>query len=152
MRTKRVHKSNVIGGGCVSLKVNITVLSEEGWELRSKSPSFILIMTEFRLREIILVLKFFCFEKYSNVSVTVFNLEIFIWLSFMCARSVMSDSLQPYGLSSARLFCPWDFSGRNTGFLFPLRGSSQSRDQNGISCIGRQILYHWAAWEAPKTH
>ena len=29
------------------------------------------------------------------------------------------------------------------------RGSSQSRDQTWVSCIGRQILYHWATWEAP---
>ena len=30
-------------------------------------------------------------------------------------------------------------------------GSSQPRDQTHIcgSCIGRQILYHWATWEAP---
>ena len=30
------------------------------------------------------------------------------------------------------------------------RGSSQPRDQthvSGVSCIGRQILYHWATWE-----
>ena len=35
---------------------------------------------------------------------------------------------------------------------FPFsRGSSQSRDQTNISCIsciGRQIVYHWATWEA----
>ena len=29
--------------------------------------------------------------------------------------TVMSNSLQPYGLSSARLLCPWDFPGKNTG-------------------------------------
>ena len=32
------------------------------------------------------------------------------------------------------------------------RGSSWPRDQTQvscISCIGRQILYHWASWEAP---
>ena len=28
------------------------------------------------------------------------------------------------------------------------RGSSQPRDQTCVSCIGRQILYHWATWEA----
>ena len=27
----------------------------------------------------------------------------------------MSDSLQPYGLSPARLLCPWDSPGKNTG-------------------------------------
>ena len=33
------------------------------------------------------------------------------------------------------------------------RGPSWSRDQTCapcISCIGRQILYHWATWEAPR--
>ena len=28
------------------------------------------------------------------------------------------------------------------------RGSSQPRDQTCVSCIGRQILYHCATWEA----
>ena len=27
----------------------------------------------------------------------------------------MSNSLQPYGLSPARLLCPWDSPGKNTG-------------------------------------
>ena len=31
------------------------------------------------------------------------------------------------------------------------RGSSWPRDGTCISCIGRQILYHWATWEAPKV-
>ena len=31
------------------------------------------------------------------------------------SRLVMSDSLQPHGLQIARLLCPWDFSGKNTG-------------------------------------
>ena len=29
--------------------------------------------------------------------------------------SVVSDSLQPHGLYSTRLLCPWDFPGKNTG-------------------------------------
>ena len=29
--------------------------------------------------------------------------------------SVLSDSLRPYGLQSARLLCPWDSPGKNTG-------------------------------------
>ena len=28
------------------------------------------------------------------------------------------------------------------------RGYSWPRDQTPVSCIGRQILYHWATWEA----
>ena len=31
------------------------------------------------------------------------------------------------------------------------RGSSQPNDQTCISCIGRQVLYHPATWEAPGT-
>ena len=29
-------------------------------------------------------------------------------------------------------------------------GSSWPRDWTCVSCIGRQILYHWATWEAPS--
>ena len=32
------------------------------------------------------------------------------------------------------------------------RGSFQPRDGTCVSCIGRQILYHWATWEACITH
>ena len=32
--------------------------------------------------------------------------------------SVMSDSLQPHGLQSARLLCPWDSPGKNIGVGF----------------------------------
>ena len=41
---------------------------------------------------------------------------------------------------------------KNTRMGSPSRGSSQSRDQicmSWVSCIGRQILYHCASWEAP---
>ena len=44
---------------------------------------------------------------------------------FVCVRacSVVSDSLQPHGRYPARLLCPWDFPGKNTGvgchFLTP---------------------------------
>ena len=29
------------------------------------------------------------------------------------------------------------------------KGSSRPRDWTLVSCIGRQILYHWATWETP---
>ena len=32
------------------------------------------------------------------------------------------------------------------------RGSSWPRDRTVISCIGRQILYNWATWEAPHRY
>ena len=54
----------------------------------------------------------------------------------VCAHSVMSNSLQPYGLQPIRLLCPWDFQGKNTGVgcqgdLPSPGGSSQPRDQTG---------------------
>ena len=40
-----------------------------------------------------------------------------------CAHSVVPHSLQPHGLWSIRLLCPWNFPGKNTGvgchFLLP---------------------------------
>ena len=33
----------------------------------------------------------------------------------MCVFTVVSDSLQPHGLQSARILCPWNPPGKNTG-------------------------------------
>ena len=65
----------------------------------------------------------------------------------------MSDSVDPmgysppgssvHGISQARIL-EW------VAISFS-RGSSRPRDWTRISCIGRQILYHWATWEAPIT-
>ena len=65
------------------------------------------------------------------------------------AWSVMFDSLWHHGLKPARLLCP----GKNIGVgaISFSRGSSRLRDWTRVSCIcciGRQILYHWATWEA----
>ena len=52
---------------------------------------------------------------------------------------------------AARLLCPWGFSRQEywSGLPFPSPGeSSQIRDQTCISCLGRQILYHWTTREA----
>ena len=34
---------------------------------------------------------------------------------YVLSCSVVSDSSQPHGLYPARLLCPWDFPGKNTG-------------------------------------
>ena len=52
--------------------------------------------------------------------------------SLSISRSVVSDSLQPYGLWPARLLCPWNSPGKNTGVgcqsllqgIFPTQGSN----------------------------
>ena len=49
------------------------------------------------------------------------------------SHSVMPDSLWPHGPQPARLLCPWDFPGKNTGLgchsllrgIFPTQGSNQ---------------------------
>ena len=45
---------------------------------------------------------------------------------------VVSDSLQPHGLYPARLFCPWDFPGKNTGVSchFLLQGIFPTQELN----------------------
>ena len=70
----------------------------------------------------------------------------------MCAvcsvASVVSDSLWPYGLSLARLLCPWDSPGKNTGVschfllqgIFPIKGSNQ--------CL--LCLLNWQASSLPR--
>ena len=61
--------------------------------------------------------------------------------------SVVSASLQPYGLWPARLLCPWDFPGKNTGVgchsllqgIFPTQGLKPL-----LLC-----LLHWQAGSLP---
>ena len=73
----------------------------------------------------------------------------------VCAFSVMSDSLQPHGLSSTRLLCPTSEGSLQLRILewvaiSSSRGSSQPRDQTWvfcISCAGRWILYYYTTWE-----
>ena len=51
------------------------------------------------------------------------------------SHSVLSDSLGPHGLQRARLLCPWDSPGKNTGVgshsglqgIFPTQGSNPDR-------------------------
>ena len=69
----------------------------------------------------------------------------------VCLSRAVVSLCDPHGLT--RLLCQWDSPGKNTGVGCHslLQGSSQPRDRtcvSGISFIGRQILYHWATWEA----
>ena len=54
------------------------------------------------------------------------------------------DSLRPLGLQPARLLCPWDFPGKNTGVgcHFLLQGLFPTQGLNLRLLLGRQILYH----------
>ena len=66
----------------------------------------------------------------------------------------MSNSLRPHGLKPARVLCPWDFPGKNTGVvaISQSRGSSRPGAQTCISCVscvGRWVFATSATWEAP---
>ena len=61
--------------------------------------------------------------------------------------SVVSEPLQPWGLQPARLLCPWDSPGKNTGVgchfllqrIFQIQGSNPHLE--GLQHC-RWILYH----------
>ena len=61
---------------------------------------------------------------------------------FSC--SVVSNSVRPYGLWPARLLCPWNFPGKNTGVSchFLLQGIFPTQGSNPLLLNCRQILYH----------
>ena len=68
--------------------------------------------------------------------------------TILCVLSCFScvQAVQPCGLQPTRLLCPWGFPGKNTGVGCHalLQGSSRPRDRRTcVSCIGRQVLYHW---------
>ena len=72
----------------------------------------------------------------------------------MLSHLVVSDSLQHHGLQPARIFCPWDSPGKNTGVgchvllqrIFPTQGSNLCPQQL-LYC--RQILYQEATGKPP---
>ena len=65
--------------------------------------------------------------------------------------SVVSNSFATPSTTAPGLLCPWDFPGKSTrgGGHFLLKGSSPPKDWTGVSCMGRQILYHWATDSLP---
>ena len=73
----------------------------------------------------------------------------------MCVYSVMSDSLKPCGLQPARLLCPWNFPGENTGVgcHFLLQGIFLTQGLNPhLLCLlhCRWILY-WMSHRGSPT-
>ena len=94
-------------------------------------PSF-----SFPVLSIFIICFFFLFGIY-NIYTLFFHSCLHRCFSFVCVRvcvscSVMSDSLQSHELYPARLLCPWDFPGKNTGVgchallqgIFPTQGSN----------------------------
>ena len=69
--------------------------------------------------------------------------------------SVVSSSLQPYGLQPARLLCLWEFLGKNTGIgchafqgIFPTQGLNLHL----LCLLLQQVLYYQCPWEPHSVH
>ena len=61
--------------------------------------------------------------------------------------SVVSDSLQPHGLQSTRLLCPWDSLGKTVGVGYPAILQEIFHTQESNPCLlcllhYRRTLYH----------
>ena len=75
--------------------------------------------------------------------------KLLMWTSFVLQKvrsvscSVVFNSLQTHGLQPARLLCPWDFPGRNTGVSChsPLQGIFPTQGSNPGLLHFRHILY-----------
>ena len=80
---------------------------------------------------------------HSRVNALVFN----SWLNACLLNcSVVSNSLWPHGLQAARLLCPWDFPGKNSGVSchFLRQGILPTQGVNPRLLHCRFILCHWA--------
>ena len=71
---------------------------------------------------------------------------------FVFNHSVMSDSLQHHGLQPARLLCPWDSPGKNTGVgsYSLLEGIFLIQRSNMDLLHCKTILYHLNHQGSPK--
>ena len=74
-----------------------------------------------------------------------------LMLLMLFSRSVMSDSLQPldYSLPGSSVLGIFQARILEWVAISFSRGSSRPRDGICISCVGRQVPYHWATREAP---
>ena len=74
----------------------------------------------------------------------------------------MFDSLRLHALWPARLLCPWNFPGKNTGVgcHFLCQGIFPTQDRTWVSGIAgrfftiwatREALHHWTIRESPKS-
>ena len=72
-------------------------------------------------------------------------LNIMVHSGILMKRMPFMEPIQP-----ARLLCPWDSPGKNTGVgcHFFLQGVFLTQGWNLRLLLGSHILYHWATWEA----
>ena len=71
-----------------------------------------------------------------------------VWTQYFCLVARLYPALlRPHGLEPARLFCPWDFPGKNTEVSchFLLQGVFLTQGSN-------LCLLHWQADSLPLSH
>ena len=65
-----------------------------------------------------------------------------------CSCSVTSGSLQPHELRLAKLLCPWDVPGKDTGVWVVISSSKEIFPTQGSN----MHLLHWQADSLPLSH
>ena len=80
----------------------------------------------------------------------IIHLKLTARCACMLSCSVVSDSLQPHGLYPARLLCPWDFLGKNTGMDCHFLPQRILLTQGWNLCFLH--LLHWQAYSLPLSH
>ena len=93
-------------------------------------------------------------EIYTYIYIYIFLLLLLFRYFILCAHSVMSNSVTQWAVTSQAPLSMGFFQARILEWVAvsSSRGSSRSKDQTLISCIGRHILYHWAIWETTYSH
>ena len=99
----------------------------------------------------IYVFMYTCYYLYTYTSIYI---GIYIYESESASCSVMSNSLWPHGLQPARLCCPWNSPGKNTGVgshsLFWVIFLTQESNLGILHC--RKILYCLRHQRSPDIH
>ena len=136
-----------------------SLLPSEPTVLLFRSFCHLLCLSNFQSSQVLHSLspKTWCHLTWASVSLSFHHLRVRPMQSIIlsCALFASPDRrllevrvLYPY--HSWDPLCPWDFPGQNTGVgcHFLLQGIFLTPGSNLHLLLGRQILYHWATWEA----
>ena len=88
---------------------------------------------------------------YRSTAQSLYTVCVSVCVCLCVSPSAVSNSLRPHGVYPARLLCPWNSPGKNTGVgshsllqgIIPIQGSNP-----GLLHF-RQVLYHLSHQESP---
>ena len=103
----------------------------------------------------VLVKQLFWVADYQPISrfiKCIFKSSLASFCRVVLSHSVVSHSLWPHGLQPARILCPWDSPGKNTGVgcQFHLQGIFPTQGSNPGLPNCRQILYQLSHQGSPR--